>query len=71
MSRSRAKIPAARIPSSIEKLKRRLAELADPEFRQHDVFGEAKITANRVNATIDDVFGVDSVEALDSYLAAL
>jgi uncharacterized protein (TIGR02391 family) len=65
MKRSRAKIPASRIPSSIEKLKRRLTELTNPDFRQHDVFGESKIVANKVNATIDDVFGADSVEALE------
>src|SRR5260221_804702 len=62
----RAYIALADIPSAIRKLTRRLTELRElvPE-PDADLFGIARVVANRVNATLDEVFGEDTAEARD------
>jgi uncharacterized protein (TIGR02391 family) len=60
----RAYIALADIPSAIRKLTRRLDELKglapQPDA---DLLGIAKVVANKVNTTIDEVFGEDTQEA--------
>lgn len=60
----RANVALANIPSAIRKLTRRLNELKElaPE-RDADLSGIARVVANKVNATIDEVFGEDTAEA--------
>jgi uncharacterized protein (TIGR02391 family) len=63
-TRPRAYISLAEIPSAIRKLTRRLSELRQlvPE-PDADLVGIAKVAANKVNATIEEVFGDDTQEA--------
>jgi uncharacterized protein (TIGR02391 family) len=66
--RPRAKISTAQIPAAIRKLTRRIDELEEIERIEDaggDFYGAAKIIANKVNATIDDIFGTESAEAID------
>jgi uncharacterized protein (TIGR02391 family) len=71
--RPRAKISPAAIPSAVEKLSRRLRELRELDlqeiepdtYEEIDLSGMAKIQADKINATIDDVFGTETAEAID------
>src|SRR5262249_52891961 len=62
--RPRAYIALADIPSAIRKLTRRLDDLRDlePGF-DSDHLGTARVIANKVNTTIEEVFGDDTQEA--------
>jgi hypothetical protein len=64
----RANIPVSAIPSALRKLKRRLNEVQgtpDPIEGTTDIYGDAPIIANKVNATIDEVFGAGTADAKD------
>jgi uncharacterized protein (TIGR02391 family) len=66
----RADVSIALIPSSIRKLTKRLEETRkitalEPEG---DRYGMASIIANKINATIDDVFGVGTADAKDFHI---
>jgi hypothetical protein len=60
--RPRANVPLSAIPSALRKLKRRLEEIEalPTPMERTDIAGVAHVLANKVNATIDDVFGVGS-----------
>jgi uncharacterized protein (TIGR02391 family) len=71
--RPRANIPLTDIPLAIRKLTRRLNELREltaPE-PDADVSGMARVLANKVNATIEEVFGEDTAEARDFHVDRL
>jgi uncharacterized protein (TIGR02391 family) len=68
----RAYIALADIPSAIRKLTRRLDELkglAPPP--DADLLGIAKVVANKVNTTVDEVFGEDTQEARNFHIDRL
>jgi uncharacterized protein (TIGR02391 family) len=67
MTRPRSTISLRAIPSAIEKLKRRLAELneGEPPTIGDDISGMAKRMANKINATLDEVFGQGTEDAAD------
>jgi uncharacterized protein (TIGR02391 family) len=66
----RSDISLSEIPFAIRKFKRRLEELQNISERQGKVdrFGTAKIIANKINATTDDVFGEGTAEAKDFHI---
>jgi uncharacterized protein (TIGR02391 family) len=62
---ARSNISFGAIPSALQKLNRRLTELNEvgtPEPKD-DIFHMSKLIADKVNATLDDVFGQDTVDA--------
>jgi len=68
--RPRANVPLANIPAALRKLKRRLDDvegMPDP-IGVTDVYTDANIIANKVNATIDEVFGADTADAADFHI---
>lgn len=66
----RADIPFGKIPSAIAKLERRLQEVAEirPPNEGDDTFGSALLIANKVNATVEDIFGNDTADRRDFYI---
>jgi uncharacterized protein (TIGR02391 family) len=68
--RPRANISRAAIPSAIRKLTRRLSELLELEApKPHaDISGMATLIANKINATIDEVFGQGTADAKDFWI---
>jgi uncharacterized protein (TIGR02391 family) len=63
----RSTISITAIPSGIRKLKRRLGELnkeVKPKI-EDDLNGKAMFIANKINATIDEVFGQGTQDAAD------
>jgi uncharacterized protein (TIGR02391 family) len=62
---ARSSISLGAIPSALNKLNRRLTELNEvgtPEFKD-DISHMSKLIADKVNATLDDVFGQNTVDA--------
>jgi uncharacterized protein (TIGR02391 family) len=66
----RAAIPLGKIPAAIVKLERRLQELAEiqPPDEGDDTVGSALLIANKVNATVEDIFGGDTADRRDFYI---
>jgi hypothetical protein len=66
----RADISLGKIPSAVAKLERRLRELAEvrPPNEGDDIFGSALLIANKVNATVEDIFGNDTADRRDFYI---
>ena len=66
----RADIPLSKIPPAIAKLERRLQEIAEARLPNEgeDTFGSALLIANKVNATVEDIFGTDTADRADFYI---
>lgn len=68
-ARPRSTIPLGRIPASIKKLERRLAEVGKIVVPQdYDRLGLSARLVNAVNATVDEVFGAGTADAADFYV---
>ena len=69
--RPRSTVTYSAIPSAIHKLTRRLNELSEGiplEQGKTDIYGTANLITNRINATIDDVFGQGTQDAADFWV---
>jgi hypothetical protein len=68
----RSNISLGKIPSAIQKLNRRLTELRT-EPKPHpgeDINLAGTLIANKINATLDEVFGQDTADARDFWIEA-
>jgi uncharacterized protein (TIGR02391 family) len=67
----RATISLSAIPLALQKLNRRLGELEGEKVLEEgktDIPGLITLMTNKINATIDDVFGVGTAEAADFWV---
>jgi uncharacterized protein (TIGR02391 family) len=68
MRLTRSEITVGAIPSGIRKIEKRITELEGVDEQHHDRLppdGLANILANEINATMHDVFGLNTMEATE------
>jgi uncharacterized protein (TIGR02391 family) len=66
----RADVLLSKVPSAIAKLERRIQELtaSQPPNDGDDISGSALLIANKVNATIEEIFGTNTADRRDFYI---
>jgi hypothetical protein len=61
-------LSAADIPAAVRKLERRIKELSERAQQPYDPdqdSNEARLICNSINATMDDVFGLETADSKD------